>query len=65
MSDELIDTIAENAAGPKKVAGDSITIEQHPLPDQIEFDRYQAAKTAQKNRRRGFTMSKVVPPGTI
>ena len=63
MPDELDDTIAENAKGPAKVAGDAGSVEQHPLPDQIEADRYLASKAAAKKPKRGLRFSKLVPPG--
>ena len=38
---ENLDTqIRDNAAGPKKATGDSGSVEQHPLNDQIAADRY-------------------------
>lgn len=63
MADELKDKIKENAAGPKRARGDSGEIEQHDLKDQIEADRYLNSKEAMKSKRRGFRLSKIVPPG--
>ena len=34
---------------PKRFSGDTGSAEQHPLPDVIEFDRYQSSKEAAKN----------------
>ncbi len=48
MADSLDDTIRENAQGPAKASGDSGSMEQHKLPDQIAADRYLASKTASK-----------------
>jgi hypothetical protein len=40
MADDLETTILDNAQGPAKATGDSGSMEQHPLPDQIASDRY-------------------------
>lgn len=63
MPDDLDTTIRDNAQGPAKATGDSGSIEQHKLPDQIAADRYLAAKAAAKSKRRGLTFNKLVPPG--
>ena len=62
MAEDLQDTIRENAAGPKRASGDAGSIEQHPLTEQIEADRYLASKQAAK-KGLGVKMTKVVPPG--
>lgn len=60
MPEEPLDqSIRENAQGPDKATGDSGSVEQHSLPDQIEADRYLAAKS----KSRGLRFSKFVPPG--
>jgi hypothetical protein len=62
---ENLDTkIRDNAAGPKKATGDSGSVEQHPLADQIAADRYLASKQAARSRGLGIRMSKLVPPGS-
>ncbi len=63
MSDDLKDTIRENAQGPAKAAGDAGSVEQHKLADQIAADRYLASKEAAKSKRRGLVFNKFVPPG--
>ena len=63
MPDELEDAIRQNAQGPAKASGDSGSVEQHALADQIEADRYLASKEAAKSKRRGLTLNKLVPPG--
>ena len=63
MADDLEDTIRANAQGPAKASGDSGSMEQHKLTDQIEADRYLASKAAAKSKRRGLTLNKFVPPG--
>ena len=59
----LQQAIRDNAAGPAKAAGDSGSVEQHPLKDQIEADRYLASKAAARSKRRGLAFNKLVPPG--
>lgn len=64
MPDDLKDTIAENAKGPAKAAGDAGSVEQHKLSEQIAADKYLASKDAIKTKRRGLQFNKLVPPGT-
>lgn len=59
----LNQSIADNAAGPAKASGDSGSVEQHNLKDQIEADRYLASKAATKRRDRGLRMNRLSPPG--
>ena len=62
---ENLDTqIRDNAAGPKKATGDSGSVEQHALNDQIAADRYLASKKAARSRGLGIRMTKLVPPGS-
>jgi hypothetical protein len=61
---DLEDTILENAQGPAEAKGDAVSMRQHPLPDQIEADKYLAAKRATANPAKAFARVKIVPPGT-
>ncbi|MGQ9918685.1 MAG: hypothetical protein ACUVS7_14835 [Bryobacteraceae bacterium] len=63
MSDNLDDTIRQNAQGPAKVASDAGSVQQHPLSEQIEADRYLASKKAAGKAKRGLRFNKFVPPG--
>jgi hypothetical protein len=63
VPDELDDTIRDNAQGPAKASGDAGSVEQHKLTEQIEADRYLAAKKAAQSKRRGLAFNKLVPPG--
>ena len=63
MTDELDETIRQNAQGPAKVAGDAGSVEQHKPSEQVAADRYLAAKEAAKSKRRGLRFNKLVPPG--
>jgi hypothetical protein len=62
---DLATAIETNASGPKKAAGDSGSVEQHPLPEQIEADKYLSGKTAADANHRGLRFTKLVPPGTV
>ena len=63
MTDELDETIRQNAQGPAKVAGDAGSVEQHKPSEQVAVDRYLASKEAAKSKRRGLRFNKLVPPG--
>ncbi|GIW55547.1 MAG: hypothetical protein KatS3mg082_1951 [Nitrospiraceae bacterium] len=63
MANDLDTAIHDNAQGPAKATGDSGSIEQHTLPDQIAADKYLASKEAAKSKRRGLVFNKLVPPG--
>ncbi|QDU39685.1 hypothetical protein Mal4_40310 [Maioricimonas rarisocia] len=64
MADDLDDAIQQNAEGPAEARGDSGSVRQHSLKDQIEADRYLAAKRAARAKRLGLRLSKLVPPGS-
>jgi hypothetical protein len=62
-TNQLDETIRQNAQGPAKASGDAGSVEQHRLADQIAADRYLASKNAVNSKRRGLTFNKLVPPG--
>ena len=62
MAETIEDAIEESAKGPKRAQGDSGSVEQHALAEQIGADRYLASKEATKTGL-GVRMTKVVPPG--
>ena len=64
MPDDLSDEIAENAKGPKRARGDEGEVEQHPLKDQIDADRYLKSKEAAEKGPKSLKWTKVVPPGS-
>jgi hypothetical protein len=64
MSDDLEQSILDNAQGPAEAHGDSGGMRQHSLSEQIEADRYLASKRAAKKRGLGIRLTKLVPPGT-
>lgn len=67
MSDEITDAIRTTAAGPKRVRTDAGEVESQSIAEQIEADKYLAAKAAANatNKHRGLRFNKIIPPGTI
>jgi len=63
MAEDLETAIRENAEGPAKASGDSGSMEQHKLPDQIAADRYLNAKKASQAKGLGVRLGRTVPPG--
>ncbi len=65
MTEELDTVIQENAAGPRKASGDSGSIEQHSLHDQIAADKYLESKKASRSKGLGVKLAKISPGGTV
>lgn len=65
MAETVEDAIRGNAEGPKRAQGDSGSVEQHSLKDQIEADRYLTSKQAVQDPKRGLRFTKLVPPGSV
>jgi len=63
MPSDLEQAILDNAAGPAKASGDAGSVEQHPLPDQIDADRYLASRQAAKSPAKAIRLIRLVPPG--
>lgn len=63
MAEELSDKIEANVTAPKRASGDTGSVEQHSLPDQIAADRYLASKAAVKKGGLGVRFVKLIPPG--
>ncbi len=61
---ELPDFIAENARGPKRVQGDSGSVEQHSLQDQIAAERFLQSKKAAQGTGFPVRLFKIAPGGT-
>ena len=64
MADDLSDTIRESASGPKRASGDSGSVEQHSLKDQIATDKYLESKKASRSKGLGIKLVKISPGGT-
>lgn len=60
---DLSNTIAENAAAPKRAQNETGSVEMHSIQDQIAADKYLASKRAAKTRNRGLRISRIAPPG--
>ena len=66
MVEDLDSAIEQNAAGPKQVTADGVSVQQHSLTEQIAADKYLAGKrAASKNPAKAFSRVKIVPPGTV
>ena len=50
---------------PKKASGDSGSVEQHPLADQIAADKYLESKKASRVKGLGIKLAKINPGGTV
>jgi len=64
-SDAIQNAIESNATGPKKVTGDSGSVEQHPITDQIAAEKHLASKQAARSKGLGIKLIKISPDGTI
>ncbi len=62
---ELKDIILENAKGPKRVEGDSGSVEQHSLKDLIEAERFLQAKKATRKPGLGIKLVKIAADGAV
>lgn len=60
---DLSNEIETSAQGPKRASGDSGSVERYSLQEQIEADRYLAAKSASKRADLGIRIMKTTPPG--
>jgi hypothetical protein len=65
MSETLDNTILQNAQNPSKASGDGVSVEQHPLTDQIAADKYLASKQAVRTKGLGIKLIKLSPGGTV
>ncbi len=59
---ESDDPVRQAAQSPKKASDDAGSMEQHPLTEQIEADRYLASKAAAKKNGLGVKFAKLSPP---
>ena len=65
MPDTLDNAIETNAAGPRRASGDSGSVEQHGLKDQIAADKHLASKRAMQGKGLGVKLAKISPGGTV
>lgn len=62
---DLDQGLRDAALQPAKASVDGQSVEQHPLKDQIEADRYLASKAAARKPGLGIKFAKIVPPGSV
>lgn len=65
---DLADTIKTNAEGPAEARGDSGSMRQHPLRDQIAAARFVAGESALDDTTKptlGIRLAILKPPGTV
>jgi len=55
--------IRDAAAGPARASNETGAVEQQPLGELIDADRYLASKEAAANPRKALRFTKLVPPG--
>lgn len=65
MSDELDSAILASAQGPKRVQGDEATVEQHPLPDQIQAAKHLDGNAGVEQKTAGLRFRRIGTPGPI
>ena len=64
-NDTIKNAIEENATGPRRASGDSGSVEQHAIPDQIAADKYVRSKAASRATGLGIKLIKLSPGGAI
>jgi hypothetical protein len=65
MAEPLDTAIQQNASGPRRASGDSGSVEQHSLADQIMADKYLESKKASRAKGLGVKLIKLSPGGTV
>jgi hypothetical protein len=65
MTDDLSTSIETNASGPKKFSGDSGSVEQHPIADQIAAHNFLQGKKAVTKPNLGLRFGKITPGGSV
>ena len=59
----LDEAIVKSASGPRSAQVDGQRVEQHPLPDLVEADRYLASKRAARGRYGGLRITRMSHSG--
>lgn len=65
MPESMDNQLRESASSPRRASGDSGSMEQHSLKDQIELDRYLESKKAVRKKHLGIRITKLEPPGAV
>ena len=63
--ESLDDAIRRAADGPKSAQVDGQRVEQHPLSDLVQADRYLAAKKAARGRYGGLRITRMSHSGAV
>jgi len=61
--EDLEQRIRDAAAGPARASNETGAVDQQPLGELIEADRYLASKDAAASPRKSLRFTKLVPPG--
>ncbi|HOQ61909.1 MAG TPA: hypothetical protein PKZ08_14885 [Vicinamibacterales bacterium] len=61
----LEDAIVKSASGPKSAQVDGQRVEQHPLSDLVQADRYLASKRAARGRYGGLRIMRMSHSGAL
>jgi len=65
MTEELDQSIQDNATGPAEASVDGQLVKQHSLPDQIAADKYLESKKASRSAGLGIKLAKISPSGSV
>jgi hypothetical protein len=65
MADSIENNIKENATAPRRASGDSGSVEQHSLADQIAADKFLESKKASRKKGLGIKVAKISPGGSV
>lgn len=60
---DLEQRLRDAAAGPARASNETGSVDQQPLGELIEADRYLASKDAAASPRKALRFAKIVPPG--
>ena len=65
MAEDLTGTIQENASGPAEASGDSGSMKQHRLTEQIAAAKFLSSQAATSGKGLGIKINKISPPGSV
>lgn len=64
-TDTALSNLDASAAGPASMSVDGQSVQEHPLPDQIEYLKFQMANRARNKPGFGIGIQKLVPHGSV
>lgn len=59
------DAIEELATAAQVTESDGVKVQERPLPEVIEAQKYLDGKTAARKKHRGLRFTKLIPPGSV